>query len=78
MGSLPEALTDASGKPVLHMHAALGRAGHTLTGCVRNGVYTWLVGEVILYEITGARVARIRDPASGFELLDLVDEVRPP
>jgi len=59
------------GKPVLHIHAALGRAGQTMTGCLRYGVTTWLVGEVILYEILGADVARIKDEQSGFELLEL-------
>ena len=57
------------GKPVLHIHAALGRAGHTITGCLRPGVTTWVVGEAILYEILGAKVARIKDKASGFALL---------
>ena len=57
------------GKPVLHIHAALGRAGHTLTGCLRPCVTTWLVGEAILYEILGAKVARIKDKVSGFALL---------
>ena len=57
------------GKPALHIHAALGRAGHTMTGCLRPGVTTWLVGEAILYEILGAKVSRIKDKASGFALL---------
>jgi uncharacterized protein len=57
------------GKPILHMHAALGRAGHTMTGCLRPGVTTWLIGEAILYEILGAKVARVKDKASGFALL---------
>ncbi len=57
------------GKPVLHIHAALGRSGHTMTGCLRPGVTTWLVGEVILYEILGAKVARVKDRRSGFALL---------
>ncbi|MBN2473588.1 MAG: DNA-binding protein [Pirellulales bacterium] len=61
---------DASGQPVLHMHAALGRSGNTLTGCLRPGVRTWLVGEVILYEIVGAQARRLPDPASGFALLE--------
>ena len=59
-----------NGKPILHIHAALGRAGQTMTGCLRPGVATWLVGEVILYEILGANVARIKDEQSGFELLE--------
>jgi predicted DNA-binding protein with PD1-like motif len=58
------------GKPTLHIHAALGRAGQTLTGCLRHGVTTWLVGEVILYEILDANVVRIQDEQSGFELLE--------
>jgi predicted DNA-binding protein with PD1-like motif len=58
------------GKPVLHIHAALGRSGQTMTGCLRHGVTTWLVGEVILYEILGADIARIKDKQSGFELLE--------
>ncbi|MDP2931806.1 MAG: DNA-binding protein [Chloroflexota bacterium] len=61
---------DESGKPVLHIHAALGRAGQTMTGCLRFGARTWLVGEVILYEITGAKATRVKDKASGFELLE--------
>jgi len=58
------------GKPTLHIHAALGRAGQTMTGCLRHGVTTWLVGEVILYEILGTDMARIQDKQSGFELLE--------
>jgi uncharacterized protein len=58
-----------TGKPVLHLHAALGRSGQTMTGCLRPGVKTWLVGEVILYEITGVKAKRIMDPRSGFALL---------
>ncbi|MBI4334370.1 MAG: DNA-binding protein [Chloroflexi bacterium] len=57
------------GKPNLHIHAALGRSGQTITGCLRSGVKTWLIGEAILLEITGARAARVRDAASGFALL---------
>jgi len=58
------------GKPVLHIHAALGRSGQTMTGCLRPGVTTWLVAEAILYEILGARVKRIKDKKSGFALLE--------
>ena len=58
------------GSPELHMHAALGRSGQTLTGCLRSGVETWLVGEVIIFEICGAKATRISDPISGFALLE--------
>ena len=61
------------GKPVLHIHAALGRSGKTMVGCLRPGVTTWLVGEVIIYEITGADVTRVTDEESGFALLDITN-----
>lgn len=59
-----------NGKPVLHIHAALGRSGHTVTGCLRPGVDTWLVGEVILYEILGTQAARLMDKECGLALLE--------
>ena len=60
---------DESGRPVLHIHGALGRSGQTLTGCLREGVKTWLVGEAVLCEIVGAAATRRMDPGSGFALL---------
>lgn len=60
----------ADGKPVLHIHAALGRAGQTTTGCLRPGVSVWMVGEVILYEILSVKVSRVLDRESGFALLE--------
>ena len=62
------------GKPILHVHAALGRSGKTMSGCLRPGVTTWLVGEVILCEIIGVDMVRVRDEESGFALLALEDE----
>ncbi|MCD6452781.1 MAG: DNA-binding protein [Dehalococcoidales bacterium] len=62
---------DETGQPSLHIHAALGRSGQTLTGCLRAGVTTWLVAEAILYEILGAKATRIKDAASGFSLLEV-------
>jgi len=62
------------GNPILHIHAALGRAGKTMTGCLRPGVTTWLVGEVILYEITGVEAARVKDKETGFELLEIKEK----
>lgn len=59
------------GKPILHIHASLGRSGQTTTGCLRLGVTTWLVGEAIIYEITGADCARLPDKASGFNLMEM-------
>jgi predicted DNA-binding protein with PD1-like motif len=62
---------DDKGKPVLHIHAALGRAGHVVAGCLRPGVVTWLVGEAIIYEMTGIKAERKTDPRSGFALLEM-------
>lgn len=59
------------GKPTLHIHASLGRAGQTTTGCLRQGVTTWLVGEAIIYEIIGAECSRLPDKASGFHLMEM-------
>ncbi|MDO8472991.1 MAG: DNA-binding protein [Dehalococcoidia bacterium] len=62
---------DEEGKPVLHIHASLGRSGKATTGCLRPGVTTWLVGEVMLYEILDIEASRIKDAKSGFALLEL-------
>ena len=62
---------DKNGKQILHIHGSLGRAGQSLTGCLRLGVKTWLIGEAIIYEITGAKAARLLDKKSGFELLEV-------
>ena len=59
------------GKVKLHIHAAMGRAGRTLTGCLRYGARTWLVGEAIIYEITGTTAKRLPDKASGFDLMEM-------
>lgn len=59
------------GKPILHIHAALGRSGKTTTGCLRPGVTTWMIGEVILYEILEANMVRVLSRKTGFELLQV-------
>jgi predicted DNA-binding protein with PD1-like motif len=60
---------DEEGAPVLHLHAATGREGDATVGCSRAGVDVWLVGEVIILEILGARGRRRPEPPSGFSLL---------
>jgi predicted DNA-binding protein with PD1-like motif len=60
---------DEDGVPVLHMHAALGRDGETLTGCIRPGLDVWLVGEVIIMEIEGSELLRKQDAQYGLCLL---------
>ncbi len=58
------------GRPVLHLHLAAGRNDTSATGCVREGVRTWHVIEIILWELTGTLAVRRRDAATGFALLD--------
>jgi len=59
-----------AGEPILHMHAAFGRGEETRVGCVRAGVKTWLIGEVVVLEVLKCAAVRRRDLASGFELLE--------
>jgi predicted DNA-binding protein with PD1-like motif len=62
---------DKDGHPRLHIHAALGRSGQTVTGCLRFGASTWLVGEAIIYEILGTSAKRMPHPESGFDLMEM-------
>jgi predicted DNA-binding protein with PD1-like motif len=60
---------DKDNKPVLHVHGSLGRSGKATTGCLRPGVSTWTVGEVIISEILGTTAVRDLDEKTKFELL---------
>ena len=60
---------DAHGAPILHVHLACGRGEKTVTGCIRTGVKTWHVLEVVLVELLGSTARRLPDSATGFELL---------
>ena len=62
---------DEAGRPVLHLHASFGRDTAVTTGCIRNGVRTWVVGEVVVIELVGSTATRREDQSTGFELLDL-------
>ena len=62
---------DKMGKAVLHVHGPLGRSGKATTGCLRPGVSTWTVGEVIICEILGATAFRELDEKTKFELLQV-------
>lgn len=44
--------------PHIHYHASVGRAGHALTGCLRDSAVTYLIVEAVIYEITGLSVRR--------------------
>ena len=62
----------ADGGPGLHMHAALGRRGNATVGCIRPGLETWHIGEVVVFEILGVNVQRVLDAKTGFDLLDII------
>ncbi len=62
--------SDEEGKPKLHIHGAFARADKVTGGCMRLGVKTWLVGEVVISEILGVDSKRIHDKRSGFPLLE--------
>ena len=60
---------NASGAPVLHMHAAAGRKDNSVCGCVRRGVITWHVLEAVVIELVNETTRRVKEAESGFELL---------
>jgi predicted DNA-binding protein with PD1-like motif len=41
------------GGPHIHYHASVGRAGHALTGCLREKATTYLIIEAVIVEFTG-------------------------
>ncbi|AOY76613.1 PPC domain-containing DNA-binding protein [Clostridium formicaceticum] len=57
--------------PKLHLHAAFGRGSDTITGCTREGVQIWHIGEVIILELINHIAERKVDPQTGFELLEV-------
>jgi predicted DNA-binding protein with PD1-like motif len=62
--------SDEKGTPKLHMHASFGRNDNAVTGCVRLGVDVWQIGEVVILELTGSSVKRVKNSETGFELLE--------
>ncbi|MCP4395471.1 MAG: DNA-binding protein [Alphaproteobacteria bacterium] len=60
---------DDTGNPVLHMHMACGRENKTITGCIRPGVKTWQILEIILTELTDTKAVRLMDNTIGLKLL---------
>lgn len=60
---------DEEGNPLLHMHMASGRETSTVTGCIREGVRTWHILEVILFELIDSTGVRKVDSETGFKFL---------
>jgi len=57
------------GEPKIHLHAALGDHGETLTACVRRDSRVYLTIELLLFELLGLGVSRPWNAASGFSML---------
>ena len=48
-------------KPSVHFHASVGRAGHALTGCLRDRATTYIVAEAVILEFAGISIERLFD-----------------
>ena len=59
------------GLPKLHMHVAFGRERETVTGCAREGVTVWQIGEAVIQELLNCPARRKVNTQSGFELLEI-------
>lgn len=53
-------------QPLIHLHAAMGHHGETLTGCVRRDSKVYLVIELMLVEMKGIEVTRPWFEQGGF------------
>ena len=56
-------------EPRIHLHAALGHHGETLTACVRKGTKVYLVLEVLILELDGIDATRPWFAQGGFNRL---------
>ena len=56
-------------EPAVHLHAAMGHHGETVTGCVREWARTYLVLEVTIFEIKGFSAHRPWFAEGGFKRL---------
>jgi len=54
--------------PAIHFHVSVGRAGHALTGCLREKAATYIIAEVIVLELTGLDIRRRPDEKTGLVL----------
>lgn len=63
--------------PHIHIHSSVGRAGHALTGCLRETAVTYLIVEAVIYEITGLSARREFDQKTQLSLPVLGDRANP-
>ena len=50
---------------------ALEEMTHAVTGCVRMGVNIWLIGEVVILELTGSLLKEQQIKIRSFEVLEI-------
>jgi len=58
-------------KPILHLHAAIGRGDESIIGCPRGGASVFCVLEAVIIEIEGIDATREMDPDLPFKLLSI-------
>ncbi len=63
--------SNQDGSPKLHMHASFGREQNTITGCTREGITIWHIGEVVVLELLNTSAHREINTQNGFELLEI-------
>jgi predicted DNA-binding protein with PD1-like motif len=56
-------------EPKIHLHAAMGHHGDTLTACVRKSTRVYLILEVVLFELEGIAASRPWYEKGGFNRL---------
>jgi predicted DNA-binding protein with PD1-like motif len=56
-------------EPKIHLHAAMGHHGETLTACIRRNTKIYLVLEVVLFELQGIGATRPWYEKGGFNRL---------
>ena len=60
---------DENNEPKIHLHAALGHHGDTLTACIRKGTEVYLILEVYIFELSGIDASRPWYEKGGFNRL---------
>ena len=58
-------------RPILHLHAAIGRGAEALVGCPRGGATVFCVLEAVITEIENINATRVLDDETGFKLLQI-------
>lgn len=56
-------------QPLIHLHAAMGHHGETLTACIRKHTKVYLILEILLFELVGIDASRPWYEKGGFNRL---------